>query len=133
MRVALFLLMALAASAVSAQNRLTIVVDGIENPSGYLVVGLYDRENFMKKPIGGQIVKVESETVTVTLENVPSGEYAVSLFHDENGNKKLDKGLFGIPTEKYGVSNNAKGKFGPPSYDDCKFVIKSDMKIAITL
>jgi uncharacterized protein (DUF2141 family) len=78
-------------------------------------------------------VKVESETVTVTLENVPSGEYAVSLFHDENGNKKLDKGLFGIPTEKYGVSNNAKGKYGPPSYDDCKFVIKEDMEIKITL
>ena len=131
MKTKLFLLMLLAASTLSAQNKLTIVVEGIENVKGRLMAGLYDRENFRKQPIQGHMVKVEAETVTIVFENIPSGEYAVSLYHDENGNGKLDTGLFGIPTEKYGFSNNAKGQYGPPSYEDCKFKVDGDLKINI--
>jgi uncharacterized protein (DUF2141 family) len=123
--------MLLVASTLSAQNKLTIVVEGIENVRGHLMVGLYDKENFRKQPIHGQIVKVEAETVTVVLEDIPPGEYAVSLYHDENDNGKLDTGLFGIPTEKYGFSNNAKGQYGPPSYEDCKFRVDGDSEINI--
>ena len=130
----LIVLMLLATCALSAQNKLTIVVDGIENLKGHLVVGVYDEENFMKSsPKYGQIVKVESETITIELENVMPGEYAISLYHDENDNKKLDTGAFGIPKEKYGFSNNARGKMGPPKYDDCKFIAEGNMVIYITL
>ena len=33
----------------------------------------------------------------------------------------LDTGFLGIPTEDYGFSNDAKGTFGPASFDDSKF------------
>ena len=36
------------------------------------------------------------------------------LFHDENGNGKMDTGFLGIPTEGVVVSNQAKGFMGPP-------------------
>jgi uncharacterized protein (DUF2141 family) len=52
---------------------------------------------------------------------IPAGDYAVACFHDENGNGKLDRGLFGIPTEGTVVSNHAKGFMGPPSFKDAKF------------
>jgi uncharacterized protein (DUF2141 family) len=52
---------------------------------------------------------------------VPIGSYAVACFHDENGNGKLDRGLFGIPKEGTVVSNRAKGFMGPPKFDDAKF------------
>jgi uncharacterized protein (DUF2141 family) len=52
---------------------------------------------------------------------IPAGTYAVACFHDENGNGKLDAGLFGIPTEGTVVSNHAKGFMGPPSFDKAKF------------
>ncbi|MDR0543278.1 MAG: DUF2141 domain-containing protein [Dysgonamonadaceae bacterium] len=133
MKAKIFLLMLLAASTLSAQNKLTVVVEGIEDVTGHLMVGLYTKDNFRKKPVAGQRVEVKAETVTVVFEDIPDGEYAVSLFHDENGNGKLDTGLFGIPVEKYGFSNNAKGQYGPPSYEDCRFVIEEDMKIVISL
>jgi uncharacterized protein (DUF2141 family) len=52
---------------------------------------------------------------------LPAGTYAVACFHDENNNGKLDRGMFGIPTEGTVASNHAKGFMGPPSFDDAKF------------
>jgi uncharacterized protein (DUF2141 family) len=49
------------------------------------------------------------------------GDYAISVFHDENMNKKLDKNFMGIPKEGYGASNNPKKKMGPPDFEEAKF------------
>jgi uncharacterized protein (DUF2141 family) len=130
----IFLIMLLPiAGKLSAQNKLTVQVDGIEQLSGHLLVGVYDKAQFMKQPIAAQRVKVDADTITMVFEDLPSGEYCISLYQDENDNGKLDTGLFGIPTEKYGFSNNAKGKYGPPSFDDCRFTVEGDREIEITL
>ena len=52
-----------------------------------------------------------SDTVKTSIY-VPIGEYAITLYHDENGNEKLDKNVFGIPKERYGFSNNEYGPHG---------------------
>jgi uncharacterized protein (DUF2141 family) len=52
---------------------------------------------------------------------IPPGEYAIALIHDENGNGRLDLGLFGIPLEGYGASRDARGKRGGPSFPDAAF------------
>ena len=57
----------------------------------------------------------------------------ISLFHDTNGNKKLDQGEYGIPLEKYGFSNNARGQMGLPAFKDAAFLLKSDSKQYITV
>nr|NJM03369.1 DUF2141 domain-containing protein [Desulfobacula sp.] len=59
---------------------------------------------------------------TLTL---PCGEYAVKVFHDENGNGELDKRVFGIPAEAYGFSNDARGTMGPPEYEKTAFQLDS--------
>ncbi len=62
------------------------------------------------------------------------GEYAISVFHDLNGNQELDKNWMGIPTEPYGFSNNARGKFGPPTYNQCKVkIIDGTTRLTIKL
>jgi uncharacterized protein (DUF2141 family) len=57
------------------------------------------------------------------------------VFHDENDNGVLDKGAFGIPTEGYGFSNNAKGFFGAPSWRAAGVTIgpTDDKQISISL
>ena len=52
---------------------------------------------------------------------VPAGDYAVSVFHDENGNGKFDMNWMGMPLEGYGFSNNVKPMLKAPSLDECKF------------
>ncbi|MDR2127235.1 MAG: DUF2141 domain-containing protein [Prevotellaceae bacterium] len=133
MKQTFFLLMLLAASTLNAQSKLTIVVDGIEQTSGTLYVAVYNAENYMKKQLYGTMVKVDKEEISAVVDGVTHGEYAVSIFHDENDNGKLDSGTFGIPLEKTGSSNNAKGKYGPPTFDDCKFTVEEDTVIYITL
>ena len=60
----------------------------------------------------------------------PQTLWAVSAHHDKNGNDKLDKNAFGIPTEPYGFSNNPKRGFGPPKFDEVSFSI--DAKVTDT-
>lgn len=53
---------------------------------------------------------------------------------DENGNGELDTGIFRIPKEKIGYSNNAIGKLDPAKWNDARFVLTdSDVNIDIQL
>ena len=53
--------------------------------------------------------------------NFSAGDYAVTLFHDENKNGKFDSNMIGYPLEGYGFSNNVVPQFKAPSFDECKF------------
>jgi uncharacterized protein (DUF2141 family) len=130
MKSRLFLLMMLAASTISAQNTLTVVVDGIEEVRGHLMIVVNDKEN---KPVAWKTEKIEDETLTLVFDSIPVGEYAVSAYQDENDNGKLDTGLYGIPKEKYGFSNNARGTMGAPAFEELLFKVEEDTEINITL
>ena len=52
---------------------------------------------------------------------IKPGIYAVSVFHDENSNGKLDTSFLGIPREGVGASNGARGHLGPPKFDAAAF------------
>jgi uncharacterized protein (DUF2141 family) len=63
----------------------------------------------------------ESKAVSCVFDDVPAGSYAVACFHDENNNRRCDQGFLGIPTEGYGVSNDAKSFMAPPKFRDAMF------------
>jgi uncharacterized protein (DUF2141 family) len=112
---------------------LEIQIDNIASNNGKIYVGVYDSEqNFLSKVFRGDLVAIKNKKATCTFK-IPVGTYAVSIFHDENDNKKLDTGLFGIPTEDYGTSNNATGFMGPPKYEDAKFKLENRKTINISL
>lgn len=54
--------------------------------------------------------------------DLPSGDYAIALFHDENANGRLDR-VAGIPTEGVGFSNNPRLMFGPPRFVQSRFAV----------
>ena len=60
-------------------------------------------------------------SVTEVVTDLPYGKYAVMIFQDMNGNKKLDKNFLGIPTEPFAFSNNYKPMFRAPRWEDCEF------------
>ncbi len=59
----------------------------------------------------------------LSIPNVTSGEYAVAVFADVNGNGKLDSNFIGMPKEPVAVSRDAKGRFGPPKFADAAFLV----------
>lgn len=120
-------------SLMSAQNvNLTVTVSGLQNNTGILKVGLYNSEGTFLKSIYKSISsKIKENGAKVVFEDIAKGEYAISAYHDENNNGKLDKNIMGIPTEDVACSNNAIGFMGPPKYQDAKFNINSDKKINV--
>ena len=71
--------------------------------------------------VQAKYVTIKEGKAFAEFDNLPFGEYGVSAYHDENKNEELDANWIGIPKEGVGASNNAKGKMGPPKYEDAKF------------
>ena len=57
----------------------------------------------------------------VRIEGLAPGRYAVKSFHDLNGNGKMDSNPFGMPTEPFAFSNNARGNMGPAPWSAAAF------------
>ena len=113
---------------------LTIEVASFENTKGVLRVCVTDqKDDFLKSCAFSKIVTVEDDTVSLKIENIEKGNYAVSVYHDENNSGILETGgVFGIPLEPYGFSNNPTMTFGP-SYKKSVFKMASDKNISIKL
>jgi uncharacterized protein (DUF2141 family) len=78
-------------------------------------------------------IAVTADKVMYTFSDVPSGEYALAVYHDVNGNKEFDKNVLGIPQEDYAFSNNASSPFGPPSFEKAKFRLEDTYTANIIL
>ncbi|MFK7782477.1 DUF2141 domain-containing protein [Psychroserpens sp.] len=105
-------------------QNVSIHIENLNSDKGHIYVSLYNTEDsFLGKGYKSSIVKIKNKSCSVTFEDVPNGIYAVSFFHDENENKKMDTNFLGIPKEDYGCSNNATGFMGPPKWEDAKFEI----------
>ena len=111
-------------------------VSGIEQAGGQVMVAVYNsRETYMDtdRMFHEQVIPV-SAVGTLNIElKIPSGKYAVTIFHDVNGDHKLNTNVFGIPREPYGFSNDARGTFGPPSYGEALAEAVYDQPLRITL
>ena len=109
---------------------------------GIVLVGIYDKkENFGKakvnkklnteKVLTGAVTQIVNQKGIVKLD-IPFGSYVVSGFQDFDGNGVISGNFIGIPKEPFGFSNNAKGKFGPPKWDDAVFIF-NEINQEITL
>lgn len=121
--------------AIIAGSSLTIKVQNIRAKSGQVMISLCREDEFMQdKRCGfGKIVPIKDIKLPIIINNIPNGIYAVQLFHDVNGNGKLDYNVMGIPKEPYGFSQNARGKFGPPKFQDAAIAIEKSTSINISV
>jgi uncharacterized protein (DUF2141 family) len=106
------------------KGSLKVVVHNIKSKTGQIGFYLFNSEDgfpgHTEKAILSGFVKISGNTVEYTFPIESKGTYAVYVFHDEDNNKKLNANFIGMPKEGIGVSNNAKGHFGPPKYNDAK-------------
>lgn len=110
----------------------TVTVPVTSN-KGTVYAALHNEDTFMKQGLIDAEGIVKDSKATITFENVAPGTYAVLLFLDMNGNKKMDFEPSGMPAEMYGVSNNIMS-YGPPIWSDAKFeVTDAPVKMEIRL
>jgi uncharacterized protein (DUF2141 family) len=102
--------------------RVTVTIDGIRSTDGLVMAALFDTPaTFPQSFLKGQSAAAQMPSVTLVFDDVVPGRYAMSAFHDRNGNGKLDRGPFGIPKEPFGFSRDARAMMGPPSFDEAAF------------
>jgi uncharacterized protein (DUF2141 family) len=111
-----------AASASAAD--LTVRIDNVANNGGQVMVALYDSTaGYMKQPVRKAAVAAVAGGVTVVFKDLAPGDYGFTVFHDANGNGRLDTNAMGIPVEPIGFSKDAAGVMGPPAFDAVKFAV----------
>jgi uncharacterized protein (DUF2141 family) len=119
-------------------GKLEIAVTEIRNEKGDIRVALFQQEdgfpNDHKKAFYAGTFDIEGIQLNFTIEDLPYGEYALAILHDENGNEKMDFNFLRMPKEGYGVSNNVTRSLGPPKFKDAKFILSSEnMQMEIAL
>jgi uncharacterized protein (DUF2141 family) len=99
---------------------INLTVDRVGNSKGLITATLYpnDPKRFLVK--NGSLYVASTPAVASQTRFclfVPrAGAYAIAIYHDEDSSGKINRGgLFGIPTEAVGFSNNPTILFGPPS------------------
>ena len=118
-----------------ATGVISVQINELKNNSGYVAVSLFNNADAFptnpEKAYRKLRSQIQNNVALVRFVDVPHGEYAVAVYHDENANGKLDTNFIGIPNEGLGSSNDAKGSFGPPKFADAKFTLKEDRKTLV--
>ena len=105
---------------------LIVEISGLKEASGNVYIAVYDSDSTW---LGDEMVLAQKVAIADALEGdlvrtellLPLGDYALSVFYDQNGDGKLNTNFIGMPKEPIALSNNAVAKFGPPEYDDAVF------------
>lgn len=104
-------------AAGAAAGNVEVHVSGIKGGKGKINVAVCDKERFLKDCGYSATAPAGEGQAVVTFKDVPPGSWAVLAYQDANENDKLDRNPLGIPSERYGFSREARGKFGPPTFD----------------
>jgi uncharacterized protein (DUF2141 family) len=105
---------------------LTVKVTNIRSTKGEIEFALFNKSDGFGtdvtkayKRIRG---KITNGTCDISFDNIPYGQYAVEIYHDENDNNKFDETWYGMPKEGVAVSENPSlGIFSPPKFETAKF------------
>ena len=114
---------------------LTINIKNVRSSRGNIKVALFDQARGFpgnnQAAVRTEIVEIVDLSAQVVFRGLTDGEYAVSLFHDENNNNRLDTRLR-IPREPLGFSNNPR-LTGRPSFSRCSFELNADQSVDVYL
>lgn len=104
----------------------TLTLTGVKEAEGEIRIAVFNsKASYTKETVFAEIIPVQSTEVNWSIPDLPYGEYAIAVYHDKNTNGELDTNLLGIPKELYGFSNNARGRFGPASWNDAMFTVNA--------
>jgi uncharacterized protein (DUF2141 family) len=121
----LLVAIALTSHAGAQANSIVVNVGGLHSDKGQVLCALFSSVKDFPKNSDNALERTKSDIAqgkaVCEFSGAAPGRYAVSVFHDENSNGKMDTNFIGMPREGVGASNNAIGHFGPPKFDAAAF------------
>ncbi len=115
---------------------ISVVFDNVRRREGNVVLRLCTQSQYEAGGAGCRAEGADAtrDPVTTAFNNVAPGRYMIDAYHDLNANNQLDFRFFGPPKEPVGASNNARGRFSPPKFEDAAFdVSASDTMITVNI
>jgi uncharacterized protein (DUF2141 family) len=110
-------------------GRIVVEVENFRNDQGDALYALFRSDaGFPVEPMRAACRVQESIAEgrsRVVFDDVPEGAFAISVLHDEDGDRKLKTGILGIPREGIGFSRDARGLMGPPKFQDARLTLES--------
>ncbi len=133
--VVMALLLATGLSPAEEGLDLGVVVAGVIPQQGQVVVSLFnEKKAWLKNPVLARKKDAgEGDSVEVHFPGLAAGDYALSVFYDQDGNGEMATGMFGIPKEPVGFSNDARRKFGPAKWKQTRFELTEDTTVTVNL
>jgi uncharacterized protein (DUF2141 family) len=117
----------------SDSNAIKVALVDLHSNDGEVRCALYSSADgfpdIFTKAAKTTTAKITNQQAVCEFSAVVPGDYAISAFQDENSNGKLDRNFIGMPKEGVGASNDAKGSFGPPKFDDARFSYKGGLQL----
>lgn len=108
---------------------INLTVDRVRNDKGLITATLYPDEpkRFLVK--NGSLyvasTKAAAGQTRFCLFVPRTGAYAIAIYHDEDASGTINRGgLFGIPSESVGFSNNPTILFRPPSLKSVRIEVR---------
>jgi uncharacterized protein (DUF2141 family) len=133
-QIAVFAALSIAALGSQADSKTTTIqvdAEKIRSTTGMMACALFNvADGFpdvQAKSFQYVYVSINSGLANCEFKEVAAGTYAVSVFHDENDNKKLDKNFVGMPLEGYGVSNNIRHMLSAPEFKESSFQVNGEV------
>jgi uncharacterized protein (DUF2141 family) len=115
-------------AAPQAPASLELAFTGIETPQGMIMVAIFaseDTYNGKGAPAKVTGVPATAASVKTMVDGLPAGKYAAKIFHDIDGDGQMGVNPFGMTTEPFAFSNDAKGEMGPASWAAAAFDVKA--------
>ncbi len=107
-------------SDLSNQEVALIRVTGAANDFGTIKIAIYENEETFNNPdlafATNSLPLNDGEAIWAVPVNRLPEMMSIAVYHDENQDEQLTLNRFGIPSERYGFSGNARGLAGPPAF-----------------
>ncbi|SFK95155.1 DUF2141 domain-containing protein [Lysobacter sp. cf310] len=108
---------------------LRVDVSGVRGDHGYIIGTLCkEGEAFPSGCTRRARAKAADGVVSLDFKGLAQGDYAVALYHDENGNSQLELG-----TEGVGFSNNANLAKTAPQFDASRIKVNGATRIRVRI
>jgi len=109
---------------IAQTGAIELTISGINLKKGKNIkIAVYDKIGFLEEAKIQKTILSKKKETTIELNDIEIGKYAIAVFQDENSDGKMNTNFMGKPKELSGFSNDAKGDFGPPDFNEAAFVV----------
>lgn len=113
-------------------GKLKIEIIKVQNTKGKVLLSLFNTSKGFptqnKYAYKTAELDIKDGKAFVEFTDLPYGDYAVAVLHDENDNKKMDYNFLGMPKEGYCFSNNYRPTIKNPSFRQAGFFLERPLK-----